>query len=134
MLATLSAAVGCRTAAPAATGAAPSTHANGAMYGLIGRMIATPGSRDALITVLLEGTNDMPGCLSYVVAKDAADANAIWITEVWDSKESHDASLALPAVRAAIAKGRPLIAGFEDGTPTEPVGGVGLPAPSRKPR
>ena len=97
-----------------------------AMHGLIGRMRATPGRRDALIAILLEGTGAMPGCLSYVVAKDPADADAIWITEVWDSRESHRASLQLPAVRAAIARARPFIAGFDSGTETEPVGGVGL--------
>jgi hypothetical protein len=31
-------------------------------------------------------------------------------------------------VKAAIAKARPLIAGFSNGVTTEPVGGVGLPA------
>jgi len=98
------------------------------MYGLIGKMTATPGQRDALIAILLEGTAGMPGCLSYIVAKDSKEADAVWITEVWDSKESHAASLALPAVKAAIAKGRPLIAGFSNGATTEPVGGVGLPA------
>ncbi|KRB80979.1 antibiotic biosynthesis monooxygenase [Sphingomonas sp. Root710] len=97
------------------------------MYGLMGRMIAQPGQRDALIAILLEGTGDMPGCLSYVVARDAKDENAIWVTEVWDSKEAHAASLKLPAVQAAIAKGRPLIAGFDSYTETSPAGGVGLP-------
>ena len=96
------------------------------MHGLIGKMLAAPGQRDALVALLLEGTGAMPGCLSYVVATDPADENAIWITEVWDSKESHQAALALPAVRATIAKARPLIAGFEKGTETRPVGGVGL--------
>ena len=67
----------------------------------------------------------MPGCLSYVVAKDPADPDGIWITEVWDSEASHKASLELPAVQAVIAKARPLIAGFESGTVTEPVGGLG---------
>lgn len=99
----------------------------GAMHGLIGRMRAQPGQRDTLIAILLEGTGAMPGCLSYVVARDPADADSIWITEVWDNKESHRASLQLPAVRAAIARARPLIAGFDSGTETEPVGGVGLP-------
>jgi quinol monooxygenase YgiN len=69
------------------------------MYGLIGKMTAVPGKRDALIDILLEGVADMPGCLSYVVAKDPNDANAIWITEVWDSKSSHEASLTLPSVK-----------------------------------
>jgi len=99
------------------------------MYGLIGKMMAVPGQRDALIAILLEGTTleAMPGCLSYIVATDPADANAIWITEVWDSKESHDASLTLPSVRQAIARARPMIAGFGDGVVTTPIGGYGLP-------
>lgn len=89
-------------------------------------MLAKPGQRDALVAILLDGSNSMPGCLSYVVAKDVKDENAIWVSEVWDSKESHAASLNLPTVQAAIAKGRPLIAGFDSYTETMPVGGIGL--------
>lgn len=96
------------------------------MYGLIGKMLATPGNRDALIALLLEATGDMPGCLSYIVATDPADANAIWITEAWDSQESHGASLKLPAVQQAIARARPLIAGGGERFVTAPVGGHGL--------
>lgn len=96
------------------------------MYGLIGNMTAVSGERDALVEILLEGTGDMPGCLSYVIATDPSDEDTIWITEVWDSAESHQASLSLPAVRDAIARGRPLIAGFGDQTITTPVGGHGL--------
>ena len=96
------------------------------MYGLIGRMKAVPGQRDVLAAILLEGTGEMPGCLSYIVARDPADADALWITEVWDSADSHRASLQLPAVQAAIVRGRPLIAGFDSQTETEPLGGVGL--------
>ena len=102
------------------------------MYGLIGKMSAAPGQRDALAAILLEGTDAMPGCLSYVIATDPADADALWITEVWDSAESHRASLALPGVKAAIAKGRPLIAGFSNRVETVPIGGTGLPrSPAR---
>ncbi len=96
------------------------------MYGFIGKMRATPGQRDALIAILLEGTGEMPGCLSYIVARDPTDPDAVWVTEVWDDAGSHKASLSLPAVQAAIAKGRPLIAGFDSSVPTEPVGGWGL--------
>lgn len=96
------------------------------MFGLVGKMRAQPGERDALIAILLDGTEAMPGCLSYVVAKDPADADAIWITEVWDDAPSHKASLSLPAVQAAIAKARPMIAGFDSRVETEPVGGVGI--------
>ncbi len=97
------------------------------MYGLIGKLVALPGHRDALIDALFGGIGSMPGCLSYVVAKDPAVADAIWITEVWTAPESHRASLSLPAVQQAIARGRPLIAGFGERYETEPVGGYGLP-------
>jgi quinol monooxygenase YgiN len=100
------------------------------MYGLIGKMTCVPGQRAAFIAILLESTAKMPGCLSYVVARDPQDADALWITEVWDNKESHAASLQLPAVRDAIKRGRPLIASFGQQTITEPVGGYGL-APAR---
>jgi quinol monooxygenase YgiN len=96
------------------------------MYGLIGKMQAVSGQRDELVAILLESTQAMPGCLSYVLATDPADADALWITEVWESQASHTGSLALPAVQAAIAKARPLIAGFSNRVETVPVGGYGL--------
>lgn len=96
------------------------------MHGLIGKMTATPGQRDALIAILLDGVADMPGCLSYIVAKDLDDADAIWITEVWESQASHVASLGLPTVQQAITLGKPLIADFGDSIVTLPIGGHGL--------
>lgn len=96
------------------------------MYGLIGNITTESGKRDELINILLEGIADMPGCLSYIVSKDSEDDNVIWVTEVWDSKESHQASLQQPSVQEAISRGRPLIAEFGDQTITEPVGGQGL--------
>jgi len=96
------------------------------MYGLIGKMTAVSGQRDTLANAMLEGTTAMPGCLSYVIAHDPSDPDALWITEVWDNKESHAASMTLPAVKTAIAKGRPLIAGFSNRIETTPIGGFGL--------
>jgi quinol monooxygenase YgiN len=55
-----------------------------------------------------------------------ARCDLIWVTEAWDSAESHKASLTLPAVKEAIGRAMPLIAGFEQGATTEPVGGIGL--------
>jgi quinol monooxygenase YgiN len=106
--------------------ATPATQAeeNKSMYGLIGQMKAAAGKRDELVAILSESTGAMPGCLSYIVAKDATDADALWITEVWTDKESHAASLKLPGVQAAIAKARPIIAGFGHRFETVPVGGV----------
>lgn len=101
------------------------------MYGLIGKVKTVPGRRDDLISILLEGVSGMPGCLSYVVARDPADADAVWITEVWDSQSSHEGSLSLPSVRDAISRGRPLIAGFDSHIETVPVGGHGIALSNR---
>ncbi len=95
------------------------------MYGLIGKMKAVAGERDRLVDIML-GIGQMPGCESYIVARDPQDPTGLWITEVWESAAAHEASLALPAVQAAIEIARPLIAGFETRVPTEPVGGIGL--------
>ena len=96
------------------------------MYGLIGKINAVQGQRDALVSILMQGMQDLPGCLSYIVAQDPADPNGIWITEVWDSQASHQASLKLPSVQTAISAGRPLIAGFGERYETQPIGGIGL--------
>jgi quinol monooxygenase YgiN len=97
------------------------------MYGLIGRILAVPGKRDELLAILVPGEGGMPGCLSYIVATDPENADATWITEVWESQEAHRASLQIPVVQQAIAMGRPLIAGFDSRAETAPVGGIGLP-------
>lgn len=94
------------------------------MYGLIGKVRAVAGQRDTLVGVLSENGASMPGCLSYIVAEDLNDRDVLWITEAWESEESHRASLQLAEVKAAIAKGRPLIAGFEFQVKTRPVAGV----------
>jgi quinol monooxygenase YgiN len=99
------------------------------MYGLIGKIKAVSGQRDALISILTEGVAGMPGCLSYIVAQDPTDADAIWVTEVWVDQDSHQASLSLPSVQQAITRGRPLITGFGERFETIPVGGHGLTNP-----
>jgi quinol monooxygenase YgiN len=97
------------------------------MWGMIGKMTVLPGRRDEMIGILESSAASMPGCFSYVVAKDATDENALWVTEVWDSQASHDASLALPAVKEAIPRGKALVANFERVAVTTPIWGVGLP-------
>ena len=96
------------------------------MYGLIGKIRTSAAQRDTVVAILVDASSALPGCLSYVVAKDAKDPDAIWVTEVWSDPASHRASLALPAVQQAIAKARPLIAGFGERFETEPAGGHGL--------
>lgn len=96
------------------------------MYGLIGKMLCIDGKRDELAQILVKGIAGMPGCLSYIVANDNSDSNALWITEVWVDQVHHKESLALPSVQEAIKQGRPLITEFGERFETTPIGGQGL--------
>lgn len=118
-------ATSCATA-PAAAPPAPAPARETTMYGLISKISAVSGQRDQLIAILLQSSRELPGCLSYVVAQDRDDPDGIWVTEVWNSAESHAASLTSPALQQAIAGARPIIAGMGARHETTPVGGVGL--------
>lgn len=97
------------------------------MYGLIGEIEAVPGRAQELAEILAS-LETMPGCLVYLVAQDGDDSDVIWVTEVWRSAEDHKASLEIPEVQEAIAKGRPMIAGFKTRREVTPVGGIGVEA------
>ena len=79
----------------------------------------------ALVAILGEGAGSMPGNIAYLIGEDAVNPDAIWIVELWDSKDAHMASLQLPEVRAAIAEGRPLVAGFGTRAEFKPVAKAG---------
>jgi quinol monooxygenase YgiN len=99
----------------------------GDMWGVIAKITLLPGKRDEMIGILKESAAEMQGCLSYVVAKDAADENTMWVTEVWNSMASHDASLSLPVVKNAIPRAKAIVSNFERIAVTSPVWGAGLP-------
>lgn len=98
------------------------------MYGLIGEIEAVPGKAKGLAEILAS-LDAMPGCLLYLVAHDGDDPDVLWVTEVWRTAEDHRASLEIPEVREAIAKGRPMIAGFKSRREVTPVGGIGVDPP-----
>jgi len=91
------------------------------VFGLIGQMRVAEGKREEVIAALLEGTNDMPGNIAYLIAEDLEDPTSIWITEIWNTKTDHANSLQLPQVQAAIGKAREHITGFGTRVETRPV-------------
>ncbi len=100
------------------------------MFGLCGKMKAHAGQRDALLDYLLQGAEllrELEGCYVYVISSLPDEPDAIWITEVWRSKDDHQASLKLDGVQAIIKAARPLIAAAPEGFEIVPHGGVGLP-------
>lgn len=98
------------------------------MYGLIVKIAILPGKREEMIALLTESAAGMPGCFSYVVAKDSVNEDVLWVTEVWNSIWSHDASLSLPAVKSIIPRAKAIVSSFEKIAVTNPVWGAGLPA------
>jgi quinol monooxygenase YgiN len=98
------------------------------MYGYLGTLRAKPGHRDEVVDILLSGPGHVgpAGCQQYVVGVSESDPDLIFVTEIWQSKEHHDASLQLPEVRAAIASAMPLLTGDFTGQELTVVGGLGL--------
>lgn len=98
-------------------------------YGRCGRIVATSGNGDALAGYLLDAASalqDVGGCHLYVVSRDPAEAEAIWVVEFWESAEAHRASLELNAVQELIARARPIIAAMGEPLELQALGGKGL--------
>jgi quinol monooxygenase YgiN len=98
------------------------------MHGLIVKITTISGKREEMIGILKESAAGVPGCFSYVVAKDSTSDDVLWVTEVWDSAANHDASLLLPSVKNVISRAKGMVSNFEKIAVTSPVWGVGLPA------
>jgi quinol monooxygenase YgiN len=100
-------------------------------YGYIGSMRAQPGCRDQVVQILLSGADGLraAGCQVYAVGVSDTDADLIWVTEIWDSGEQHDASLRLPATQAAIASALPMLTGDFTRQELTVLGGLGVSAP-----
>jgi quinol monooxygenase YgiN len=99
------------------------------MYGLQGKFTAQPGKGDDLAALLLEAANAMrrlDDCLLYVIGRVPGEPDAVLVYEVWTSADAHGASLDNEETKAAIARGRPLIAGMSDRLEFDPAGGKGL--------
>ncbi len=92
-------------------------------------MRTRPGHRDDVVAILLEGTDGLraAGCQLYAVGVSDTDDDVIWISEIWESKEHHDASLELPETKAAIAAAMPMLTGEFSGQEVRLVGGLGVP-------
>ncbi|HZP53747.1 putative quinol monooxygenase [Actinocrinis sp.] len=98
------------------------------MYGYIGSMKAKPGCRDEVAALLTAGATGLRaiGCSHYIVFASDCDPDTIWVTEVWESKEKHDASLRLPEAKAAIAKAMPMLTGEFTRQELSVLGGLGV--------
>ncbi|MBI5950524.1 MAG: antibiotic biosynthesis monooxygenase [Chloroflexi bacterium] len=99
------------------------------MYAMTGKLQAQPGKRAVLVDILLRAAkmvSTMRGCRSYIVLEDVKDETCVWVFEMWDDRESHDASLRNEQVRGLIAEAMPILAGAPSGSELSVAGGHGV--------
>lgn len=99
-------------------------------YGLHGKLTASAGNGEKLASILLQAAelvSTAQGCHIYLISKDGTDADSVWVTEAWDSKEDHDNSLSVTGVKELISQAIPLLSGKpEKGQELTILGGFGL--------
>jgi quinol monooxygenase YgiN len=82
-----------------------------------GTLGTVPGKRDALVAHLTRrsSVHSDIGCLVYEVGTNEDEPDTVFVIELWKDAAAHEASLALPEVRASIAQARPLLSGVFGG-------------------
>lgn len=97
-------------------------------FGMQAVITAVEGKGNELADIMLQASHAVStinGCLLYIVQQSLTDESKILITEVWENKEAHQASLTNEKVRELIGKAKPIIAGMEY-HPASLVGGHGI--------
>jgi quinol monooxygenase YgiN len=96
---------------------------------VIAKLQANEGQRDALVAALqaaLTTAAGEPGTIFYILHEEVADAQTLWLYEMYADQaagETHMASDAYKALGPAI---RPFLAGRPELTFVKPIGGKGL--------
>ncbi|TQV82642.1 antibiotic biosynthesis monooxygenase [Exilibacterium tricleocarpae] len=97
-------------------------------FGMQVVMTATPGNGEELAKIMLKASElvaSLKGCKLYIVQLSTSEKDSVLITEIWGSKEDHQASLAVPGIQSLISTARPLISGMTHQT-GKLLGGHGL--------
>ncbi len=83
-------------------------------YLLQGKLVAKEGRRNEITKIMLRASELMlakaEGCEMYVVGYSESDENAVFITEIWATKENHEASLSVEGVSELIGEAMPILA------------------------
>jgi quinol monooxygenase YgiN len=98
------------------------------LYGYIGSMRVKPGHRDDVAAILVgaaAGLREL-GCQLYVVSLSESDDDVIWVSEVWLTKQEHDASLQTAEARETIDRAMPMLTGEFTSQELTVAGGLGV--------
>jgi len=90
----------------------------------VGTLGTTQGTRDELVALLTRASPELAeiGCLLYEVGVSDDEPDTVFVAELWESAEAHQASLELASVQAAISAARPLLSGVMGGFRFDVVG------------
>ncbi|MDJ1370518.1 putative quinol monooxygenase [Gulosibacter molinativorax] len=79
----------------------------------VGTLGAIPGKRDELVAILTARNDALRevGCMLYEVGTNNEDPDTVYVVELWESADAHQASLQLQEVRDAIESARPILSG-----------------------
>jgi quinol monooxygenase YgiN len=82
-------------------------------WGNMGSLKVLDGKRDELVAILTRYKPELAaaGCLVYEVGTNPSTPDRVYVLEVWESAESHRASLGLGSVRDALHEAVPLLDG-----------------------
>ncbi len=99
-------------------------------YFLHGKLTAKEGHSSELARILLEASKllgSVKGCQLYAIGVEPDGGNSVFVTEIWDTKEDHDASLNTVGVRELIMQAMPILADKPTkGLELQILGGVGV--------
>ena len=82
-----------------------------------GKLMAQEGKVQELTAYMQEVVKEMQNldtCFCYILGEKVDEPNSIYIYEVWESEQAHNASLTLEVFQNLIAKARPIIADMEN--------------------
>lgn len=82
-------------------------------YVNVGSLGTKPGRRDAVVSLLLAPMPGLreAGCLLYEVGVNDDEPDKVFVCELWESAEAHQAFLRRDSVKAAIQEAMPLLSG-----------------------
>lgn len=93
------------------------------------RLIAAPGKHDELVAKFLESVEiqrDNPDCELMLVSTAPDEADVVYLTEVWSSKEGWESARHSAAIQAWAASMPELVGGPPESLPLQVAGGTGL--------
>jgi quinol monooxygenase YgiN len=79
----------------------------------VGTLGVKPGHRDDVVEILVRAKPELreAGCLLYEVGVNDESPDTVFVCELWESPQAHQASLQINSVRAAIQEAMPLLSG-----------------------